>query len=253
MADELTKELQTHLLKMFKWFHEFCETHGLRYYALGGTMLGAARHKGFIPWDDDIDIGILYEDKEKAYELLKNLPSPYNWIDRKTDPNYPRLYGKVLKDHVGLIDVFIIVKTSDKPSERKKQWIARKVLFKLYKGKLGYHNHNETKSFKEVLKVGAARFISFFFSKKSIEKAIDENEKRFIGTDGEYHLNLYSAYSLEKELIRSEWLSPQGYQQFEEGSFPTVNNVDAYLTHLYGDYMKIPDVKDRVLRHEELF
>ncbi len=51
---EKSKELKD----MLKWFHSLCEANGLCYYALGGTMLGAARHEGFIPWDDDIDIGM---------------------------------------------------------------------------------------------------------------------------------------------------------------------------------------------------
>ena len=53
-----SKELKQKLLNMLKWFHAFCKEHGLRYYALGGTMLGAVRHKGFIPWDDDVDLGM---------------------------------------------------------------------------------------------------------------------------------------------------------------------------------------------------
>ena len=57
MNNELT-ELQEKLLAMLKWFHSFCVENGLRYYLIYGTMLGAVRHQGFIPWDDDVDVGI---------------------------------------------------------------------------------------------------------------------------------------------------------------------------------------------------
>ena len=64
--------LQNKLLEMFSWLHKYLVSNGLRYYIVCGTMLGAVRHKGFIPWDDDIDIGMPRADYEKLIELLKN-------------------------------------------------------------------------------------------------------------------------------------------------------------------------------------
>ena len=65
--------LQEKLLVMFKWFHDFCIKHKLRYYALGGTMLGAVRHNGFIPWDDDIDLGMPRKDYQRFVKLIKKI------------------------------------------------------------------------------------------------------------------------------------------------------------------------------------
>ena len=70
-------DLQAKLLEMLKWYHDFCVEHNLRYYALGGTLLGAVRHKGFIPWDDDIDVGMPRSDYNKFLALAKEIPSPY--------------------------------------------------------------------------------------------------------------------------------------------------------------------------------
>ncbi len=227
---------------------------GIRYYLLAGSVLGAVRHQGFIPWDDDIDIGVLYKDKQRAYRLLRErLPEPYVWADRYTDPSFPRLFGKVLKDHAGLIDVFILVKTSDNQLERALQWGTRKVLFKLYKGKLQYHNYKEAGSLIKTLKVKVARGLSVLVSRDWIERRIEKNERRFERKRTGYYLNLYSAYSLKKELIRKEWLRGRHLETFEGFRLPTVNQPDAYLRHLYGDYWKLPPEKDRIVQHEERF
>jgi lipopolysaccharide cholinephosphotransferase len=68
-------QVQEKLLDMLRWFHRLCVENNLRYYAIGGTMLGAQRHQGFIPWDDDIDVGMPREDIEKLKDIInrKNL------------------------------------------------------------------------------------------------------------------------------------------------------------------------------------
>jgi lipopolysaccharide cholinephosphotransferase len=257
MAEAFYSNLREHQLDALRALIEvdkIFKENGIKYILVAGSALGAVRHKGFIPWDDDIDIAILYRDKDKAYQLLNNmLPAPFTWIDRIHNPLYPRLYGKVLLDHVGLIDVFVLVKTSNNILVRKMHWAARKILFKLYKGKINYHNHNESGSANKVLKVIVARVLSFLFSRKWIDHQIENNEKRFEGEKTDFYLNLYSAYNLEKELIKTEWLAGDHTEEFEGIRFPTVNDPDAYLKHLYGDYMKIPKIQDRALRHEEYF
>ena len=68
-------EMQTRLLVIMKWFHELCEKENLKYYAIGGTALGAVRHNGFIPWDDDLDVGM----PRKDYERLKEISCKINY------------------------------------------------------------------------------------------------------------------------------------------------------------------------------
>ena len=63
---------QKRLLVMMDWFHNYCSEHQLTYYMIGGTMLGAVRHKGFIPWDDDLDVYMPRPDYEKLWRLMGN-------------------------------------------------------------------------------------------------------------------------------------------------------------------------------------
>ena len=65
-------ELKKKLIDMLKWFHNFCVANNIRYYVLGGTMLGAVRHHGIIPWDDDIDVGVVSDDYLKLEGLFSH-------------------------------------------------------------------------------------------------------------------------------------------------------------------------------------
>lgn len=98
MEKELLRKVQLTQLEIAKEIRRVCEENGIRYYLAAGTFLGAVRHGGFIPWDDDMDIGMLREDYEKfcriAPEKLKPEYTFQNWY---TDPNYSLPFGKVLK------------------------------------------------------------------------------------------------------------------------------------------------------------
>lgn len=101
-------EIQEKILDIMKWFHEFCQENEIRYYVVGGTMLGTVRHKGFIPWDDDIDVGIPRADYEK---LLANKDSLFknenrycleSFRDGKPDYEYP--YAKIYDTQTTLVE-----------------------------------------------------------------------------------------------------------------------------------------------------
>lgn len=239
------------LQKLDEIFHK----HNIEYVLLAGTVLGAVRHKGFIPWDDDIDVGIFLKDKERAYEALASeIQAPFQWADRSVHPKFPRLYGKILCESIGCVDVFLLVKTSDNLLERRKQWNRRKFLFKLYKAKIKYANKNELKNPIKRAQVLVMRFFSIFFTPDKIEAEINKNESCFEHLEQtQYYLNMYGAYSLERELIQSNWLKNFSNVCFEGKEFPTVSDTHAFLTHLYGDYMTPPKESERTVRHGESF
>ena len=249
------KKKQTLAYKALCEVDRILTVHEIQYYLLSGSVLGAVRHGGFIPWDDDIDIGIFYKDTNKTAKLLTSeLGKGFSYIDRTVNSKYPRLYGKVLFGDDVCIDIFPLVKTSNHAISRFVQWFSRKILFKLYKAKLGYSNHNENRNFVEKMKLIAAKVVSELFKKETIEKWIVNTESRYESLkNNQYYVNLYSAYSLKKEMIKSRWLIPAGKIQFCGKDFPVVNDVDHYLTHLYGDYMKLPPKSAQHPRHEEKF
>ena len=98
--DEI-RRLQLEELEILKYFIQVCEKHGLRYYLLGGTLLGAVRHHGFIPWDDDVDVCMPREDLNRLAVLFQRDDHPYEYVSYETDGEYryswPRLISRKMK------------------------------------------------------------------------------------------------------------------------------------------------------------
>ena len=84
------------LYEIYAEFAKVCDRHGLRYYAFAGTLLGAIRHKGFIPWDDDLDVAMPRPDYEKFVQIYKTeLPRHLKFVDWKNTPEFHMLFGKI--------------------------------------------------------------------------------------------------------------------------------------------------------------
>ena len=91
------RKLQQVELGIIKVFSDICEKYGLRYYLVGGTMLGAVRHHGFIPWDDDMDVGMPRPDYERFAKIVQNeLPSGYQFLNYKKDSTYKRYFSRLV-------------------------------------------------------------------------------------------------------------------------------------------------------------
>ena len=237
------REHQLIATKALEILKDICEENGIKYFLLAGTCLGAVRHKGFIPWDDDIDVGIFNEDYNRLDQILiKKMPLPYTWISNTTDKKYPRLFGKILHNGVACIDLFRIIQLPQDEKKIKKIWDTRRFLLKLYARKC-----NRTfKSESGINYLGSA-FLAMFISQKKIIQLCRINEIRYAG-DGDY-LNIYSVYGLKKETIKKKWMEAQSIVEFEGSMYTTVSDTDTYLTHLYGDYMMPPQDEEKKMRH----
>lgn len=83
------------MFRLLRTFSEICEENGLRYFVVGGTLIGAVRHRGFIPWDDDIDVSMPLDDFRKFTELARELPGSFALQSEETDPRYPFVFAKL--------------------------------------------------------------------------------------------------------------------------------------------------------------
>ncbi len=97
--DEALRKLQLTELEILLMLRDFCAEHDISWFLDGGTLLGALRHGGFIPWDDDADVGMLREDYDRFTKLAKEgLPEGYSFHDSTNTPGYPAMFGKIYKD-----------------------------------------------------------------------------------------------------------------------------------------------------------
>lgn len=247
MADQELREHQLRAVEAMKKLDRICTKYEIKYFMIAGSALGAIRHKGFIPWDDDIDIVMTMDQFRKFVKLApKVIKPPYKWKHTSVDKNYATLSGGIYYgEDEPLITVFPLVKLSDNVIQRKMQWVIRKVMSPVWQRKVGYHVPEERINAKQRLSIAGSTLLALLIPKETVLRILRNNELKFQNQDVACYCNIYSKYSLEKEIIKADWFKELIRVQFEDAEFPIVKEYDAYLTHLYGDYMTPPPEKER--------
>lgn len=218
---------------------------GLRYCLIAGSVLGAVRHGGFIPWDDDIDVGICIEDLEKFEKAVKeHLPEGFILKQPAPGDPYPRMFSKICFDGRCCIDLWPLVPTYRSGFRALFTWIMGKILTKAHYCKIGAEVKN-------LRIVGQA--LGLFLSDKQIMHLKRWNERKYARRSPEAYVNLYSIYSLRKETIPAAWLNTPASTAFAGISVPIVSHTQEYLTHLYGNFMQFPPPWKRASRHVDRF
>lgn len=243
-----------------------CEKHNIKFYLIAGSCLGAVRHKGMIPWDDDVDVGFLYKDLMKLKEVIGDeLKNGFTYIDNDIDPSYPRLFGKILYNQKPCVDLFLIAKWTNKKWNGFLHWRIRKFAVEGYKYSLNHYKisyrpgDSKFVRMKSIIKKIVRGIIFFslspFVSASWYVSIAKKNEVFFERLEKDYcYINLYSVYSRKKEQISREWIqNTPSLVEFEGEFYNTLSDTDAYLRHLYGDYMTPPSEKERKRIHDVSF
>ena len=257
-------ELQNRLLSMLKWFHDFCVEHDLRYYALGGTLLGAIRHKGFIPWDDDIDVGMPRADYNKLIELSDQITSPYV-LETPQSPakDFVYAYSKLFNTDTTLVekrkskkrnmkrgiylDIFPLDGLGNTESDATKQFKRTASLVK--KLAVRVSPIRKGRGFAKNCAVALARCIpQFIINDKKLAQKLDRvaaekdyDENVFVG-------NLVCNYKLNHIMQREYFGTPTLYV-FEDTEIYGAENYEGYLTQAFGDWRKLPPEEQQVSLH----
>lgn len=253
----ILNELHKVEVEILDEFVRICNKNNLRYWLVGGTLLGAVRHKGFIPWDDDIDIGMPRKDYNKFISLSeKELNKKYFIHHIGNDKNFYLNFLKIKKKNtffdetlIENIDtkknIFIDIFPYDEvESPCSKFFIIKNYIYKNLTPLAFYKIKILDKS---KLRRPWLRFLVLPFSYKSILKfqrkiEISENKK----INCEYITSYSGAYNFKKETLPKNKVYPLKKIEFEGRMFNVPNDYDYYLSNIYGDYMKLPPVDKRI-------
>lgn len=253
-------EYQQILLDMLKEITSVCEELGIKYFLVEGTCLGAVRHKGFIPWDDDIDIAIFAEDYEKfVTEVPRKLKNNYFLQEGFVIDDATRIYDNKIDIKVNVvdsdmhhpwIDVLILCGMPDNIFFRKLHYFLIWLSLKIFKASNLKNVNKRKRGLLESL-------IIEIISKTKISHLIDtkvtlKNLKKYLFrkqyNNSNYTLAFPSWY-FEKEIMPKEVYGDGVMVPFETIKARVPQKYDEYLTRLYGDYMQLPPESERVGKH----
>lgn len=252
--DEL-KNIQVDILQAI---HDYCSAHGLKYSLCGGALIGAIRHKGFIPWDDDIDILMPRNDYMYLCNHFNDVEGPYKILSLYNDNRYDLPFAKV-EDQRTVIDevanssiqlgISIDVFPYDNLGITKEESLAMEkkaaVWRTLYKGKLV--KVSKRNSFIKKCEIYATKVVASAFSKRMLATILD-NKSRKIETASSYVGDLVWGYG-RKEIVPKEIFDKTVTVPFETRQFCAFKEYDYYLKQVYGDYMQLPPEDKRRSPH----
>ncbi len=260
--EKLTKDIQQAVkgveLEMLKQFVSICEEYSLKYYLMGGTMLGAIRHQGFIPWDDDIDVGMPRNDYEKLLELAQDvIKPPYFLQNIYTDSSYPGIHSKIRNSNTTFIEstsrklninhgIFIDVFPLDYyPEDVEKQKRIDQGVHSLNRRISDcYYTFDTKQSFKRRM-IGLIDYVKH----PDARVALLERDKIFKSVrEGGLLINWGGAWG-KKEIAPAEWYGNGADAVFEGIHVKVPSDYDKWLTQVYGDYMQLPPEEKRVTHH----
>lgn len=247
-------ELQKIQLSMLKDFDAVCQKHRISYQLFSGTALGAVRHKGFIPWDDDIDVVMLREDYERFFDSAsKELDSNKYYVQREFSEHWPMFFSKLrlngttyiekyhshdARIHQGIyIDIFPCDNLSDSRLMQKFQYIASKIVI----AKSLYARGYETNS---TVKKCFMQFCRILPTEPFKRLCIRRNDSSSL----KVHTFFGGGKKFERSIYLREWFEQSVKMRFEDSEFPVSAHYDEMLRVMYGDYMIMPTLEQRVCK-----
>lgn len=246
-VNDETRQVQGRLLEILKVIDRVCLEHGLTYYLLCGTMLGAVRHKGFIPWDDDADVGMPREDYDR---LLKHadewMPKGYELVSGGCTEGYPYPFARIQEsdstyrmhrsyDFVGglPIDLFPLDGMVDDCFARRFHYVRYKMWWKIL-----YFTHTDPYKHGRGLRSIITLLLRKLFKPVYVHRKLDEVRKQWSINDTAMMAD--HDYRPEKGVVPKTWYGKPTPIEFEGYMLMGVAKPHEYLSHLYGNYMEIP-------------
>lgn len=264
MEKELLRKVQLTQLEIAKEIRRVCDENGIHYFLACGTFLGAVRHQGFIPWDDDMDIGMLRSDYEKFCRIAPQKLQPQYCLQTwYTDPNYSLPFGKVvkrgtvyleskktrrLKENGFYVDIFPYDYVPEDSADRD-SYAAK--LLNIYRVKLMKSRYQPWMEEDRI--VWKKRIGYLYYQLQSLFSSQNELARSYDALAVSIHNSpvMVEQGALPKPYyFGSEMFEDFADYTFEGETFKGLKDYDAYLKVLYGNYMQLPPEDQRENRHQ---
>ena len=262
---ETLAKLQELELEILKDFNHICDKYDIDYFACGGTCIGVARHHGFIPWDDDIDVGLSRKDMLKFYKVAeKEFPGKYTLLNADTDPNYYcmntkwmlngtefREYGnEYYPRNLGIfLDMFCFDNVPDDDKLMRKQgfwaWFWGKLLILRNVSKPTLYVYGIKAKIVTLISMIAHFFLVLFHvSPRFLYKKAQKHARMYDNTETKRMAFLFDPQPYTSMVVKKT-VYPTVKRKYDTTIMRSPCKMHAYLSRRYGDYMKLPPVEKR--------
>lgn len=257
--EEVIERLHTIQLNILAEFDRVCKKNNINYFLICGTCLGAIRHKGFIPWDDDIDVGMFVEDYDRFVKCSKDFRKNYFLQTTETDENFRVPIARVRANNTTLIeDDFIdcdihhgifmdVYPLYSYPESKIKGKILsyESILYRLLLLDRVPKNHGK------ISRIISGAMLKLYSKKRRAKKIAKISEKMRKNKASNKVAFLYGLdVNLKKTIVyEKDWFVPQAIVDFCGLKYPIPGKWDTYLTSKYGDYMQLPPLEKRKSYH----
>lgn len=264
MKQKMTlKEIQNCQLDILKYIDHICKKYNIEYFVNYGTLLGAIRHNGFIPWDDDIDICMYRDEYNKFITAMENEKNDkYSILSKDTSKWYFQNFlvvidkDTVIEDHIKykrhdtnvFVDVFPIDKFNDLNFVKKAHLMVTLRQICYIKKEYIQYGDSKLKDFLRLIVWYLLRCVNPRFFTKRIDRLI----KKYSDDNGMYEGAIGVSKDKFKEVFKSGTLKELTEHKFEDIIVPIPKNYEVFLTQLYGDYMKIPSEEEIANKSHQL-
>lgn len=251
------KEHQLVLLELLQEFDRICSKHNIPYLIFCGSAIGAVRHKGFVPWDDDLDVSMLRKDYERFLEVASSELREEYYLQAEFSEHWPMNFSKLRKNnttclekyhpkdkksHQGIyIDLFPCDNAYNKDWVRKLQFFASRVVVAKSLYKRGYETDSKLKK----IFIQCCRLLPlkpFHRFAMGIDIKSSDYVHTFLACTSKYHKGVYKRIWFE-EIVEMD---------FENMKVPVSAHYDAMLKSMYGDYMRIPSEEERKIKEHAI-
>ena len=250
--NDINRHLQLVILSIAKDIDKLCRENDIKYYLVGGSAIGAIRHKGFIPWDDDLDIIMDNANYRKFIVACRNLLDSNKYYFQEGVKDWPLPFSKVklrgthLKEFEGVgdsetdgiyMDIFKMDNVSNNPIIARWQYLCGK-LFLTYQ--LSVRSYKSASLKKRILMM-----LSFPLKNKSIRDWVLRQTTKLNNKDTQFYGFFFGRTRFHNSVVRKDLYGHPHYVPFEDTMLPVPEHYHEYLTQMFGNYMQLPPEERR--------